>query len=145
MPPDFYSEINLHIVWRTKHDMPLLTPPVEAFVHHHVKHRLLEGVIVHAIGGTANHVHVVVTLPPTILVSELIARIKGSSAYEANQKFGATQRLLEWQRGYGVVSFGTRNLHWVKSYVEKQRARHARGKLFERLERSSAPGKKEPS
>jgi putative transposase len=146
MSRDSYSEINLHIVWHTKLSMPLLTPPVEAFVHHHITHRLLaeEDVTVHAIGGTENHVHVAIGIPPTVLISELIGRVKGSSAFEANRQFGATEKVLEWQRGYGVVSFGTRNLPWVKAYIENQRAHHARGTLQERLEIAAVPGEKEP-
>ena len=73
-----FSEIHLHIVWHTKLSMALLTPPLETFVHHQIRHRLLaeEGVLVHAIGGTENHVHVAIAIPPTVLISELIGRIK---------------------------------------------------------------------
>ena len=141
-----YSEINLHVVWHTNLSMPLLTPALESFVHHHITHRLLteEGIVVHAIGGTENHVHLAISVPPTVLVSELIGRIKGSSAFEANRQFAVSEKLLEWQRGYGVVSFGTRNLAWVKSYIEKQKEHHARGTLQERLELAEAPGEKAP-
>jgi putative transposase len=140
-----YSEINLHVVWHTKDSMPLLTPPVETFVRHLVKHRLLaeEGVIVHAIGGTETHVHVMFSIPPTILISELIGRIKGASAFEANRQFGVTEKILEWQRGYGVVSFGSGNLQWVKAYVENQGEHHARGTVQQRLEITAPPGEKE--
>jgi hypothetical protein len=53
--------------------------------------------------------------------------------------------VLEWQRGYGVVSFGTRNLHWARAYVENQREHHARGTLQERLELAAATADKELS
>jgi putative transposase len=144
---DAFSETHLHIVWHTKLSMPLLTPPIEAFVHHYVRHRLLAepGVLVHAIGGTENHVHVAITVPPTLLVSELVGRIKGGCAHEANQRFGATEKVLEWQRGYGIVSFGTRNIPWVRAYIEKQRQHHARHTIQERLERVSGPDEKETS
>jgi putative transposase len=146
MSRDSYSEINLHVVWHTKLSMPLLTPALESFVHHHITHRLLaeEGVVVHAVGGTETHVHATISIPPTVLISELIGRIKGSSAFEANRQFGATEKVLEWQRGYGIVSFGTRNLPWVKAYVENQKVHHARGTLQERLELAEAPGEKAP-
>jgi hypothetical protein len=41
----------------------------------------------------------------------------------------------QWQGGYGVVSFGTRDLPWVVAYIENQREHHARGTIHERLER----------
>jgi hypothetical protein len=43
--------------------------------------------------------------------------------------------VLEWQAGYGVVSFGTRALEWVCGYVRNQKEHHARGTVFDRLER----------
>jgi putative transposase len=125
--------------------MPLLTAPVEAFVHRYLKHQLLaeENVVLHAIGGIETHVHVALRVPPTLLISELIGRLKGASAHEANLHFGDAGKVLEWQRGYGVVSFGTRNLAWVKDYVENQREHHERGTLQERLERFLPPDDKD--
>ena len=86
------------------------------------------------------HIHVALSIPPTVLISELIGRIKGSAAHEANRQFADSGKVLEWQRGYGVVSFGTRQLPWVKEYVENQREHHARGTVQQRLELAALPG-----
>ena len=40
--------------------------------------------------------------------------------------------------GYGVVSFGTKDLEWVKRYVRAPREHHARGTVEDRLERITA-------
>ncbi|MEN6452051.1 MAG: hypothetical protein ABFC96_16295 [Thermoguttaceae bacterium] len=64
--------------------------------------------------------------------------MKGACAHEANQLVGHGQSVLQWQTGYGVVSFGTRDLDWVKEYVRNQRQHHAQGKTFDRLERFAA-------
>jgi putative transposase len=137
MARNYYSEIHLHLVWRTKNSAPLLTPPVEAATHHAVRGRLINtpGAFVHEVGGVEDHVHVVATVAPTVLVSELVGRLKGSSSHEVNQKLGGGRKLLEWQTGYGVVSFGTKDLEWVKAYVRDQRQHHASGKVYDRLER----------
>lgn len=147
MSHDFYSDINLHVVWHTKNGMPLLSAPVQEFVHRYVQQRLLaeENVVPLAIGGIETHVHVALKVPPTVLVSELIVRLKGAVAHEANLQFRSARTALEWQRGYGVVSFGTRNLPWVQAYVRHQREHHARGTLQDRLERSLPPDHKEPA
>ena len=42
---------------------------------------------------------------------------------------------MDWQTGYGVVSFGTRDLDWVQEYVRNQRQHHSRGTIHDRLER----------
>jgi putative transposase len=135
MSRNYYSEIHLHIVWHCKASQPLLTPEIESFVHRYLRRRLMEssGVFVHEIGGTQTHVHVVVTIVPTVGISELIGQLKGSSSHETNQQFPG-RKVLEWQSGYGVVSFGTKDLEWVKEYVRNQKEHHARRTVFDRLE-----------
>ena len=44
-------------------------------------------------------------------------------------------KVLQWQKGYGVVSFGTGDLDWVKLYISNQKEHHARGGVHDRLER----------
>jgi putative transposase len=134
---NYYSELNLHLVWHTKLSMALLPPNVEAVVHHYLRGYLINtaGCFIHEIGGTENHVHLVASVAPTVLISELVGRLKGASAHEVNQKLGNGRKLLEWQSGYGVVSFGTKDIQWVCDYVRNQKEHHAKGTVYERLER----------
>jgi putative transposase len=138
MSRNYYSEINLHIVWHTKQSMPLLTPAVESETWSYLRHKLvsLPGSHVHEIGGTETHVHIALSVTPTILISDLIGQLKGASSHEINQKLGNGRKLLEWQAGYGVVSFGTGDLPWVIDYIRNQRQHHARGTMHDRLERA---------
>ena len=140
MSRNYYSEINLHFTWHTKDSLPLLTPTVEPLAHRYIKQKLIhtEGAFVHEIGGTETHVHVVVTIPPTLSPSELVGQLKGASSHEVNQQMGLRDKTLQWQTGYGVVSFGTGDSPWVKEYARNQRQHHAQGKVFDRLERITA-------
>ena len=137
MSRNYYSEIHLHLVGHTKLSQPLLTPVVETEAHHYIRGKIVNtpGAFVHEIGGTDTHVHTVISIAPTILISEFIGQLKGASSHEVNQKLGHGRKLLEWQGGYGVVSFGTKDLDWVKDYVRNQREHHARGTVHDRLER----------
>jgi len=137
MSRNFYSEINLHLVWHTKGSLPLLLPDVEQFTHRYLRQKLINtpGVFVHEIGGTENHVHVAITIVPTILISDLVGKLKGASSHEANHQFGTRGKVLEWQAGYGVVSFGTGDLPWVARYIQNQREHHRKATIHERLER----------
>ena len=47
------------------------------------------------------------------------------------------RKLLDWQTGYGVVSFGTKDLEWVVTYIRKQKEHHQKGTAVERLEKNS--------
>jgi putative transposase len=102
-----------------------------------LKKRIIEtpGAFVHEIGGTETHVHLSVTVPPTLLISEFIGKLKGGSSHDVNQAMGRGHKVLEWQSGYGVVSFGSRDLGWVNAYIRNQREHHARGAIHDRLER----------
>jgi REP element-mobilizing transposase RayT len=137
MSRNYYSEIHLHIVWHTKGSLPQLTEVIEPSVHHYLRGYLINtpGAYVHEVGGTETHVHLAVSVAPTILVSELVGKLKGASSHEVNQKFGQGKKVLEWQSGYGAVSFGTKSLEWVRAYVRNQKEHHARGTAQARLER----------
>jgi REP element-mobilizing transposase RayT len=136
-----YSEINPHLTWHTKHNAPVLTGAIENRLHQYLQHRILKtpGVLFHAIGGIEDHVHVAVSVPPSLLVSDWIGELKGASAYYINHQI-AKRKLLAWQEGYGVVCFGTKALPWVVRYVLNQREHHARGAVYARLERIDGEG-----
>jgi hypothetical protein len=74
-------------------------------------------------------------MPPTLLLSEWIGELKGASAHHINHRV-ANRKLLEWQAGYGIVSFGTKDMEWVIRYIQNQKQHHERGTVTERLERS---------
>lgn len=137
MANNYYGEINLHLTWHTKLSRPLLRPDVEAmaFATLREKAAALGDVYLHEIGGTETHVHLAISVEPTVLISDLVGVLKGYSAHEVNRRLGMKQKVLEWQTGYGVVSFGTRDLPWVVEYVRNQKEHHAAGRVFERLER----------
>lgn len=130
-----YSEINFHITWHTKGNLPLLKPEIESKLYQFLKQKISETpeTHFHAIGGIENHLHLAVSLPPTIQPAEWIGRLKGASSHHINQLAG--HKLLEWQNGYGILSFGTKDLKWVVNYVLNQKEHHRTGKIYERLEK----------
>jgi putative transposase len=135
---NFYAEINLHFVWHTGDNRPILTPPCEAVVYDAIRRKAasFRGVLVRAIGGTEDHVHVAVSIPPTLLISEFVGQLKGYSTWCVNQSSVLAGEHFSWQIGYGVVAFGTRDLKWVVGYIARQKEHHARGTTFARLETS---------
>lgn len=146
LPRNVYSEIHLHITWHTKGNQPVLVDEIERQLHRYLKHRAIRtpGVFVHAIDGVADHVHLAVSVPPTINVSEWIGDLKGASAHFINGDI-CNRKMLEWQTGYGVVSFGAKDLPWVIQYVRNQKKHHAKGQVHDRLERIERPDDSAPS
>lgn len=136
MPRNVYWELFYHFVWRTRDNMPLLNAKVEPLAHKYIIHRTLtiEGARVHAIGGIEDHIHLAVSLPPTVELAKWVGEIKGATTHEINHG-PCGPGSLAWQTGYGVVSFGKRDLPWVVDYVKGQREHHAAGRAESRLER----------
>ena len=140
MSRNYYSEINRHVTWHTSRNRPLLTPQIETETHRYLRQRMIDtdGVFVHEIGGTETHMHIALTIPPTLTISEYIGQLKGASSHHVNHINPTRDKLLEWQTGYGVVSFGTKDLDWVKAYISNQKEHHRRGSAVDRLERINA-------
>src|SRR5260370_39543666 len=131
-----YSEINLHFTWHVKESLPIISPEIEPRLYREITSYALKskGLIFHEVGGTETHIHIAVTIPPTLVISEWIGRLKGASSHYVNHEL-VNRKLLEWQAGYGVVSFGTKDLEWVVNYVRNQKEHHRNGTTVERLER----------
>jgi putative transposase len=73
-----------------------------------------------AIGGTKNHVHLLLTVPQDLSVSKLLNVLKSNSSKWMNQ----TGKLFAWQRGYGSFSVSASNLATVTRYIERQEEHH---------------------
>jgi putative transposase len=129
MSQNYYSEINLHITWHTKENGPVLVGDIEQFAHEELRKRIVNtpDVRVHEIGGTDDHVHVAVSVPPTQTPSTWIGQLKGGVAHEVNRRIRLSGKRLQWQSGYGATSFATAQLDYVKAYIRNQRAHHANG------------------
>src|SRR5438552_1401643 len=75
------------------------------------------------VGGVADHVHIVTTLPRTLSQAQLIEQIKKASS-KWIKALEARYRGFFWQRGYGAFSVSPSQLAAVREYVEKQEEHH---------------------
>ena len=69
-----------------------------------------------------------------------VGKLKGAGSHFINHEI-ANRNVLDWQVGYGVVTFGAKDLPWAMGYVRDQREHHAHGRTVERLERIDQPQK----
>ncbi len=125
-----------HLVWGTKNRLPLIIPDIESDLHDYIigKADALK-CIIHAIGGIENHVHIVVSIPPKLSVSDFLGHLKGSSSHHINHEIRGYEKKFAWQRGYGVFSLGAKQLGEAVTYVINQKQRHNEGNIIPVLER----------
>ncbi|MCF7793855.1 MAG: IS200/IS605 family transposase [Candidatus Cloacimonetes bacterium] len=88
----------------------------------------------HQIGGTEDHIHILIYVPPKIAVSKAVGLLKGSSSYFINQKLKG-EDVLYWQRGYGVTTVCKENFDRICNYIKRQKEHHKNNDIWEEFEK----------
>lgn len=124
-----------HIIWATHERQPLLSPAHEQIIRQVIvnKSYMLSCPLM-ALNMVADHVHLVVSIPPKIAVNKYIADIKGATSHEINLVLQPDNR-FRWQTGYGALTFGERALELVVAYIQNQKQHHADQSVITYLER----------
>jgi len=134
-----YSEIYYHLIWRTKNSEPLITSRIERQVHRAIwKKTLGLGAMVFAVGGITDHVHLSVSLPPSLASADFLGDVKGYSSWFVNKEKLVAGH-FQWQTEYGVFSHDRKRLPHVVAYVKNQKQHHAGADTIARLERTTDP------
>jgi len=131
-----YWRLFYHFVWSTQNREPIILKPFETTLHKVIAAKAIKlGGIVHAVGGTSDHIHLVASIPPRISLSDFIGQVKGNSSHFVNHKLKPEYQFA-WQNEYGVISFGKRQLRQIVRYVLNQHKHHGQGTVLEQLERT---------
>lgn len=88
-----------------------------------------------ALGGIADHVHLLVSMPATLNIADLVKHIKGASSHLlASQQRAQKDGFFKWQGAYGACTVSPSALSKVAHYITHQRAHHAARSLLAELE-----------
>ena len=122
--PQSLSRVVIHLIFSTKDRHPWLGPEVRPRMHAYLATVCRDlGGEAHRVGGMADHVHIVTTLPRTISQAELVEKAKTSSSAWI-KTLGSGYAQFHWQRGYGAFSVSPSQLPEVVRYVENQDEHH---------------------
>lgn len=118
------TRILVHAVFSTKNRHNLITPEIEGELHAYL------GAICGnrespalAIGGTENHVHLLISLSKNIALSKLMMTLKKDSSVWIKTKADAFAG-FHWQDGYGAFSVSESQREAVTNYIHQQKKRH---------------------
>ncbi len=81
-----------------------------------------------AIGGTADHVHMLVGLRATHCLADVLREIKRPSSQWVHETLGVAE--FSWQDGYGAFTVSASGIGVVKRYILRQEEHH-RKKTFQ--------------
>ena len=120
--PQSLSKVIVHIVFSTKDREPWLGSDIRPRMHAYLATICRDlGADLARVGGVADHVHMVATLPRTLSQAQLIEQIKKVSSKWIK---ALDARGFFWQRGYGAFSVSPSQLEAVLQYVDAQPEHH---------------------
>ena len=117
----------VHLVWATWDRLPLITPSIERSLY-----RMIESVAratgcgVVALGGVEDHVHLLVSMPATVAVAEVVKAAKGSSSRLIGEALPA-DGFFKWQGSYGAFTVSRWDVTAITEYIKRQREHHVAG------------------
>lgn len=115
-----------HLVFVTKYRRRVFTDAMLTHCEHTIRGVCtdLDAELVE-FNGEADHVHLLVTYPPTLALSALVQRLKGRTAHAVRREYtGACVRARMrghlWSPSYFAVSCGGAPLSIIKQYINGQ-------------------------
>jgi REP-associated tyrosine transposase len=112
--PSTHVCLYYHLVFATKSRRPFILPSWRDRLHAYVGGavRTVGGVPL-AIGGTADHVHLLFGLRATHRLADVMREIKHTSSQWVHETIGEAE--FAWQEGYGAFTVGYCQVETVKA------------------------------
>ncbi len=116
------TALQYHFVWVTKYRYKMLQADVAVRARELIRQtceafevQILRGVVSH------DHIHILVSAPPTIAPSELMRRIKGRSSMKLLDEFPHLKKRVWgqhfWARGYFCTTVGELTKEMIDEYL----------------------------
>lgn len=122
-----YPNVLIHCVFSTKErSNSIPTELQEKLWKYLAKIGACHKIPVLEVGGTANHIHLLLALPADVPLSKAIQVLKANSS----RWMGEHGIDFWWQQGYGAFSVSASNAARVREYITHQ-AQHHRKRSFE--------------
>lgn len=126
-----YFQLYIHIVFAvSQRDAMILEPwrdDLYRYIGGAVRNNECELV---AIGGMADHIHMLVQMPPKISISAFVQSIKIQSSRWVNENHFCKCRFC-WQEGFGAFSASRSHVPQIKNYIHNQKTHHQQKAFLE--------------
>ena len=129
MMANTYTQIYIQIVFAVKGRQNLI-----AKENREELHKFITGIVTNrgqklfAVFAMPDHVHILVSIGPTILISDLVRDIKAGSSKFINDKKWINGK-FNWQEGYGAFSYSKSSVDSVVKYILNQEEHHQKKKF----------------
>ena len=119
-----FIRLNYYIVFATKRREPTIDLANERRVYALLFSIMKKyGATVFRIGGMPDHVHICVSIPPTIAVSDFVKHVKRESSLAIKQN-SILAKWDGWQNGSGCFSYSKNDVDNIVNYIKGQKEHH---------------------
>jgi putative transposase len=119
-----YVSSYFHCIFSTKNRRPQITPQLQERIWPYLGGIARENKVkAIEIGGVADHIHMLLSLPSTLTIAKAMQLIKGGSSKWVHDTF-PEQQLFGWQTKYGAFSVSVSQLDGVIRYIQTQPEHH---------------------
>jgi putative transposase len=120
-----YTSLLFHCVFATKERRPLISDDLHSRLWAYMGGiARVNGFKTLEAGGMPDHVHLLISLPPTMPVAKAMQLIKAGSSLWMHETAG--RPLFQWQEKYGAFSIGISQKEITARYIRNQKKHHAR-------------------
>ena len=121
--PQTYTCLHYHLVFSTKNREPHIHPDLRPRLWEYLGGtvRGLGGIPI-LVGGTADHVHLLVTLRQQPALADFVRDLKAGSSGWVHESVSFT--VFGWQTGYGAFTVSHSGIDAVKAYIANQEEHH---------------------
>lgn len=118
-------DIKYHIIWVTKYRYPVLRGNVASRARELIRQGCTaRGVTILQGSIGKEHIHLLVSCPPSIALSKLMQHLKGRSSRLLQEQFPELQKRYWgqhlWARGYFCATVGSVTEEMIRNYIENQ-------------------------
>lgn len=121
--PSTHLSLHYHVVFSTKERRAAIMPEWRDRLHAYLGGIVREmGAIPEAVGGVADHVHMLMMLKATHRLSDVLREVKGRSSVWIHETL--SHPAFAWQDGYAAFSVSADRTPNVTRYIQNQMEHH---------------------
>ena len=118
-------DIKYHVVWITKYRKPVINKDIGIRLRELIR-QIYSSMDIQVIKGlvSKDHVHIMISVPPYISVSDMMKRIKGRISRKLLDEYRGLKKAFWgqhlWARGYFAATTGNVTDEVIMKYIEEQ-------------------------
>ena len=128
-----FSNLEYHVIFSTHDRRPTIPVEMRNRLYDYIGGILKnERCVLRSAGGTADHVHLLISTHTQIPIADLMRIVKAKSSKWIHDTFREHSK-FSWQAGYGAFTVSRSNREKVKKYIGAQEGHHKKLSFREEL------------